>query len=356
MDRMIWAWAAALGFLLDWVLGDPQFLYHPVRLIGWLIGRLETVLRKICKKTEKGLLLGGLFLVAAVCGITGGAVWALLALCREVSVWLYLAVSAVLCYQLLAARSLQTESMKVYQELKKGDLPGARRAVSMIVGRDTERLSEAGVTKAAVETVAENTSDGVIAPLFYLALGGPVLGWVYKAVNTMDSMVGYKNEAYLYFGRAAAKLDDLANFLPARLSAGLMVLAAAVLGMDWREGMHIFFRDRFNHASPNSAQTEAVCAGVLHVQLAGDACILGPFIRKRPSGMIKGRWRRRISPGPAVSCTELPGRQPWRRSWSWRGSDHKNRRGGTYEPGDHDTGNHVQRGKELPGGGTLQDI
>ena len=134
MDRMIWAWAAALGFLLDWVLGDPQFLYHPVRLIGWLIGRLETVLRKICKKTEKGLLLGGLFLVAAVCGITGGAVWALLALCREVSVWLYLAVSAVLCYQLLAARSLQTESMKVYQELKKGDLPGARRAVSMIVG------------------------------------------------------------------------------------------------------------------------------------------------------------------------------------------------------------------------------
>lgn len=220
MDRMIWAWAAALGFLLDWVLGDPQFLYHPVRLIGWLIGRLEAVLRKICKKTEKGLLLGGLFLVAAVCGITGGAVWALLALCQEVSAWLYLAVSAVLCYQLLAARSLQTESMKVYQELKKGDLPGARRAVSMIVGRDTERLSEAGVTKAAVETVAENTSDGVIAPLFYLALGGPVLGWVYKAVNTMDSMVGYKNEAYLYFGRAAAKLDDLANFLPARLSAG----------------------------------------------------------------------------------------------------------------------------------------
>ena len=154
----------------------------------------------------------------------------------------------------------------------------------MIVGRDTERLSEAGVTKAAVETVAENTSDGVIAPLFYLALGGPVLGWVYKAVNTMDSMVGYKNEAYLYFGRAAAKLDDLANFLPARLSAGLMVLAAAVLGMDWREGMHIFFRDRFNHASPNSAQTEAVCAGVLHVQLAGDAWYFGTLYKKKTIG------------------------------------------------------------------------
>lgn len=205
MDRMIWAWAAALGFLLDWVLGDPQFLYHPVRLIGWLIGRLETVLRKICKKTEKGLLLGGLFLVAAVCGITGGLVWGILALCRSLSVWLYLAVSVVLCYQLLAARSLQAESMKVYKELKKGDLPGARRAVSMIVGRDTERLLEAGVTKAAVETVAENTSDGVIAPLFYLALGGPVLGWVYKAVNTMDSMVGYKSEAYPVFWPGGGK-------------------------------------------------------------------------------------------------------------------------------------------------------
>ena len=275
MDRMIWAWAAALGFLLDWVLGDPQFLYHPVRLIGWLIGRLEAVLRKICKKTEKGLLLGGLFLVAAVCGITGGAVWALLALCREVSAWLYLAVSAALCYQLLAARSLQTESMKVYQELKKGDLPGARRAVSMIVGRDTERLSEAGVTKAAVETVAENTSDGVIAPLFYLALGGPVLGWVYKAVNTMDSMVGYKNDKYLYFGRAAAKFDDVMNFIPARLSAIMMILAAPLVKLDGASAWKIFKRDRLNHASPNSAQTEAVMAGALQVQLAGDAWYFG---------------------------------------------------------------------------------
>ena len=284
MDRMIWAWAAALGFLLDWVLGDPQFLYHPVRLIGWLIGRLEAVLRKICKKTEKGLLLGGLFLVAAVCGITGGAVWALLALCQEVSAWLYLAVSAVLCYQLLAARSLQTESMKVYRELKKGDLPGARRAVSMIVGRDTERLSEAGVTKAAVETVAENTSDGVIAPLFYLALGGPVLGWVYKAVNTMDSMVGYKNEAYLYFGRAAAKLDDLANFLPARLSAGLMVLAAAVLGMDWREGMRIFSGTALTTPAPTPPRQRPCAPASSMYSWQETPGILGPFIRKKTIG------------------------------------------------------------------------
>ena len=284
MDRMIWAWAAALGFLLDWVLGDPQFLYHPVRLIGWLIGRLEAVLRKICKKPEKGLLLGGLFLVAAVCGITGGAVWALLALCREVSAWLYLAVSAALCYQLLAARSLQTESMKVYQELKKGDLPGARRAVSMIVGRDTERLSEAGVTKAAVETVAENTSDGVIAPLFYLALGGPVLGWVYKAVNTMDSMVGYKNDRYLYFGRAAARLDDALNFLPARIAGVLMCLGGAAAGYDGKNAWRIFRRDRKRHKSPNSAHTEAACAGALQLQLAGPNYYFGQLVDKPTIG------------------------------------------------------------------------
>ena len=301
MDRMIWAWAAALGFLLDWVLGDPQFLYHPVRLIGWLIGRLEAVLRKICKKTEKGLLLGGLFLVAAVCGITGGAVWALLALCREVSAWLYLAVSAVLCYQLLAARSLQTESMKVYQELKKGDLPGARRAVSMIVGRDTERLSEAGVTKAAVATVAENTSDGVIAPLFYLALGGAVLGWVYKAVNTMDSMLGYKNEKYMYFGRAAARLDDVANFIPSRLAAWAMIAASRLCGLDAAGAYRLWKRDRFCHASPNSAQTESVCAGALGVALAGDAVYFGKTVKKS----FIGDARRRVEAEDIVRANRL---------------------------------------------------
>lgn len=179
------------------------------------------------------------------------------------------------CYQLLAARSLGKESKKVYKKLIQDDLPGARLAVSMIVGRDTENLTVEGVTKAAVETVAENTNDGVIAPLIYMLIGGPILGFVYKAVNTMDSMLGYKNEKYLYFGRVAAKMDDVAGFIPARISALLMILASCLLGMDGKNALWIWKRDRRKHASPNAAQTEAVCAGALQVQLAGDAWYFG---------------------------------------------------------------------------------
>ena len=190
------------------------------------------------------------------------------------------AADAVMVYYLLAARSLRTESMKVYGELKKNDLQGARRAVSMIVGRDTKTLDREGVTKAAVETVAENASDGVIAPLFYTALGGPVLGFLYKAVNTMDSMVGYKNEKYLYFGRAAARLDDLANFIPARISALFMIGAAFLLGMNGRQAVKTYRRDRYKHKSPNSAHTEAVCAGALGIRLAGPASYFGKMVEK----------------------------------------------------------------------------
>lgn len=179
------------------------------------------------------------------------------------------------CYQLLAARSLGKESKKVYKKLIQDDLSGARLAVSMIVGRDTENLTVEGVTKAAVETVAENTNDGVIAPLIYMLIGGPILGFVYKAVNTMDSMLGYKNEKYLYFGRVAAKMDDVAGFIPARISALLMILASCLLGMDGKNALWIWKRDRRKHASPNAAQTEAVCAGALQVQLAGDAWYFG---------------------------------------------------------------------------------
>ena len=284
IDRMELLAVITLGFLLDQVLGDPHWLYHTVRLIGAYISFLEKGIRRVFGDGERALIAGGTVLVIFVTGTTAVVSGGILYACGRVAPWLKFLASVILCYQLFAVRSLKVESMKVYRELKKDDLPAARYAVSMIVGRDTERLDMTGVTKAAVETVAENTSDGVAAPLFYMALGGPVLGWVYKAVNTMDSMVGYKNDKYLYLGRAAAKLDDLANFLPARLSAGLMVLAAAVLGMDWREGMHIFFRDRFNHASPNSAQTEAVCAGVLHVQLAGDAWYFGTLYKKKTIG------------------------------------------------------------------------
>lgn len=272
------------GFLLDLAFGDPQFLYHPVRLIGRLIQWLEGGIRKICGQKERRLFLGGVVLAVVVSGITVFFSWGILALCRMASPGLFYMASAFSCYQLLAVKSLKTESMKVYASLCRGDLFGARKAVSMIVGRDTERLDSAGVTKAAVETVAENTSDGVVAPLFYMAIGGPVLGWFYKAVNTMDSMVGYKNERYLYFGRAAARLDDALNFLPSRLSAVFMICAAFFLGMDWKHAWTTWRRDRLNHKSPNSAQTESVCAGALGVQLAGDAWYFGALYKKKTIG------------------------------------------------------------------------
>ena len=176
--------------------------------------------------------------------------------------------------------------MKVYEALKKDDLEGARYAVSMIVGRDTQVLDATGVAKAAVETVAENTSDGVIAPLIYLAIGGPILGFMYKAINTMDSMVGYKNDKYMYFGRCAAKLDDVVNYIPARISALLMIAASFLPGKayDGKGAWRIWRRDRRKHASPNSAQTEAVCAGSLGVQLAGDASYFGKIVKKPTIG------------------------------------------------------------------------
>jgi adenosylcobinamide-phosphate synthase len=189
-----------------------------------------------------------------------------------------------ICYQLLATKSLKYESMKVYKELKNNDLEGARNKVSMIVGRDTKALTEEGITKATVETIAENTSDGIIAPMIYMIIGGAPLGLFYKAVNTMDSMVGYKNDKYFYFGRASAKLDDVLNYIPARISAYLMIVASFILKMNGKNAYKIYKRDRYNHASPNSAHTEAVCAGALEVQLAGDAYYFGKLYKKKTIG------------------------------------------------------------------------
>lgn len=284
MDRYELLIIIIAGFFMDQLLGDPEFLYHPVRLIGKLIQFLERLIRPAVGTSERGLIAGGALLAVLVCLCTGGAAWTLLFLARRLSPVCFYIVSVFTSYQLLAVKSLRTESMNVYRELKKRDLTGARKAVSRIVGRDTERLDMEGVTKAAVETVAENTSDGVIAPFFYLAMGGPILGWVYKAVNTMDSMIAYKNDKYLYFGRAAAKLDDIMNFIPARLSAVFMIAAAFLFGMDGKQAGRIFLRDRFNHASPNSAQTESVCAGALGVQLAGDAWYFGKRYEKKTIG------------------------------------------------------------------------
>ena len=276
--------ALALGFCLDLLLGDPHWAPHPVRLIGHLIAALEKVLRRLFPNTKNGLLTAGVFLVVLVLGLSAGCTVLLLWLCGLVSPWLAFAVETVLCYQLLAARSLRDESMKVCRALEAGDLPGGRYAVSMIVGRDTDRLDETGVAKAAVETVAENASDGVIAPLIFLAIGGAPLGMLYKAANTMDSMVGYKNDRYLYFGRCAAKLDDVLNFIPARLAGALMCLAAPFAGLDEKEAWRIFRRDRKNHKSPNSAHTEAAAAGALHVQLAGSNYYFGKLVEKPTIG------------------------------------------------------------------------
>lgn len=282
----MWLTLAALltGYVLDLIFGDPRQIYHPIRIIGNLIAVLEKGIRKVFPKTSKGELAGGTVLVVLVVLICTAVPAALLGLAAWIHPVVYWLLASFWCWQILATKSLKTESMKVYAPLKEGDLPAAHRAVAMIVGRDTERLTEEGVAKAAVETVAENTSDGIVAPLIFLALGGPALGFFYKAVNTMDSMVGYKNERYLYFGRTAARLDDMLNFLPSRISAWLMILAAAILGMDGKNAKRIYLRDRKNHASPNSAQTEAVMAGALRVQLAGDAWYFGELYKKPTIG------------------------------------------------------------------------
>lgn len=278
------ALALVLGFLIDLLLGDPRWLYHPVRMIGNGITLLEKMLRRIFPKTAKGERTAGLFLVLLICIGSGGVPFLLLYLAYHIHTVLGIVLETFMCYQMLAVKSLKAESMRVYEELKKLDLPGARTAVSMIVGRDTKSLSEAGVTKAAVETIAENTSDGIIAPLFYMAIGGPALMFLYKGINTMDSMVGYKNDKYLNFGRYAARLDDIANYIPARISAWLMILASLCAGFDWKNAKKIFLRDRYNHASPNSAQTEAVMAGALDIQLAGNAFYFGKLYEKPTIG------------------------------------------------------------------------
>lgn len=273
-----------LGYFLDLLIGDPHWLYHPIRLVGKLISVLEKGLRFLFPKTEKGELVAGVFLVIFTTGITTAVSAAILYVGFLIHPAVKFVMEVIMCYQLLATRALRDESMKVYEKLKAKDLPGSRYAVSMIVGRDTENLDEAGVTKAAVETVAENTSDGIIAPMLFMMIGGPVLGFFYKSVNTMDSMVGYKNDRYLYFGRAAAKLDDILNYIPARISAWMMICSCFFAGLDAKEAHRIFKRDRYNHASPNSAQTEAVMAGALHVQLAGDAWYFGKLHKKKTIG------------------------------------------------------------------------
>ena len=280
------------GFVLDLLIGDPHFIPHPVRLIGSLISFCDKRLN--CDAgyniSEKKLNLikykRGMLLAFTVIFATFAMSVIIIVAAYSINLYAGVIVEAVMTWQILATKCLRVESMRVYDALRTDGVDAGRRAVSMIVGRDTSVLDAAGVTRAAVETIAENTSDGVIAPMLYTAIGGPVLGFVYKAVNTMDSMLGYKNDKYMYFGRFAARLDDVVNFIPARISAYLMIAAAFIGGrhFDGKNAYRIFKRDRFNHASPNSAQTESVCAGALRVQLAGDAVYFGKLVKKKYIG------------------------------------------------------------------------
>lgn len=294
--------AVVLGFLLDLLLGDPRWLYHPVRIIGKLIDGFEYLIRSLLPKTKAGERIGGGILVALVVAVSTGIPAVILYLLyHKVSIWVGFALETFWCYQLLATKSLKVESMRVYERLTRGTLPEARTAVSMIVGRDTTELTEEGVTKATVETVAENTADGIIAPLIFMMIGGAAGGFLYKSINTMDSMVGYKNDKYRYFGTAAAKLDDVVNFLPARIAAWLMIAGSYLMGMDGKQAKKVYFRDRMNHSSPNSAQTESVMAGALDVQLAGDACYFGKILKKPTIGDSL----RPVVPGDIVKANRL---------------------------------------------------
>ena len=291
--------AFLLGVILDLFIGDPHNFPHPIRLIGNLISSLDKRLLGSTedkdKRNYKMEFVSGIILCICVTVSTILITSLILIVSYGINLYLGVVVEAILTCYILAARSLRDESMKVYEAFVSGSIESARYAVSMIVGRDTNCLDESGIIRAAVETVAENTSDGVIAPLIYTFLGGPVLGFLYKSINTMDSMVGYHNDRYEYFGKAAAKLDDVVNFLPARISALFMIVASFIGGHEFsgKDAFRFFKRDRYNHKSPNSAQTESALAGALGLKLAGDASYFGKVVKKPFIGDAKREIERK---------------------------------------------------------------
>lgn len=275
--------AVLLGFLLDWIFGDPQKLPHPVCAVGKLVSLSEKLLRRIFPKTPRGLTAAGVFLWIIVCGVSFAVPFFLLRWLRDVNFWLSFGAEALLCWTLFARKSLADAGVHVYSALDES-LDAGRKAVAMYVGRDTAALDKEGVIKAAVETVAENTTDGVVSPMIFMLIGGAPLGFLYKAVNTLDSMVGYHNDKYEYLGKFSARMDDIFNFIPARLAAACMIAGAGMLHLDNRNALRVYRRDRNRHKSPNAGQTESACAGALHVQLGGDASYFGKTVKKAAFG------------------------------------------------------------------------
>ncbi|MCM1314601.1 MAG: adenosylcobinamide-phosphate synthase CbiB [Alistipes senegalensis] len=278
MKFIILIFPMIFGFIIDCILGDPYHLPHPIRVIGNFISATEKWVRRIM---PENLRFGGVILALMTIFFTVSITLIILFFSYKNNILIGLLIESIMCYYMIASKCLKKESMKVYKAISEKNVKKAREAVSMIVGRDTENLDKSGIIRATVETVAENTSDGVTAPIMYISAFGAIGGFFYKAVNTMDSMIGYTNEKYADIGRFAAKLDDLLNFIPSRITALVMIFSAYILGFDGKNALKIWRRDRRNHASPNSAQTEAVCAGALGVRLGGDAYYFGKLHKKQ---------------------------------------------------------------------------
>ncbi|WP_343346645.1 adenosylcobinamide-phosphate synthase CbiB [Terrisporobacter petrolearius] len=270
------------GYALDLIIGDPYSFPHPVRFIGKLISFVEKQIRKIAT-SDKALKIAGFFLWFVVVGVTLGSTSIVLRLFQFNKIAYFLA-NSILIYTTLATKCLKDESKKIYKVLKTGDLEKSRIQLSYIVGRDTTNLSEKEIVRATVETVAENTVDGIIAPLFYGFIGGAPLAMAYKAINTLDSTVGYKNDKYYYLGFASAKIDDIANYIPARLGVILLSIGSLFVGFNFKDALKIGIRDRKNHKSPNCAFSEGAVAGALGIQLGGTNVYFGKEVYKPTIG------------------------------------------------------------------------
>ena len=293
--------AIAAGFVLDLVFGDPPGFPHPVRLMGRAISAGERPVRRLAGESAARLVFGGAVLSVLLVAASFALPFCLLRAAGLVGPWLKTALEAFFCYQILAVKSLKTESMGVYAALSGGDIKLARARLSRIVGRDTADLSEEKIARAAVETVAENTSDGAVAPLLFMAIGGAPLGFAYKAVNTLDSMIGYKDARRLYFGRFAARLDDAANFIPAIITGRLMIAASFITGLDHKNALRVYKRDKHKHPSPNSGKPEAACAGALGIRLGGPSAYSGKTVEKP----YIGDDARPAAPGDIIRANRL---------------------------------------------------